>query len=145
MPKYRVSVSYDIKVFETFEVVVGEDGPHDVSSPEEKAEELAEFHESPYDFCSQSERVSKEEGDIRDGSWVEHVEEISALDRIVEVMTDCEDPHCIDGTSSDGRKDDGSKWEEGPHGDCENCNGSGKVPVPQFIKDIDASPFLELD
>ena len=42
-------------------------------------------------------------------------------------MVPCADPYCIDGTSSDGRKDDGSKWEEGPHGDCDHCWGTGLV------------------
>lgn len=88
MPKYRVSVSYEIKVYETYEVTVGEDGPNEITSAEEKAEELAEFHESPYDYCAPENRVDKEEGDIRDGSWVEHVEEITALDRIVEAVND---------------------------------------------------------
>jgi len=86
MPKFRVSVSYEIKVYETYEVVIGEDGPHEVTSAEEKAEEMAEFIESPYDYCSQENRVKKEEGDIRDGSWVEHLEEINALDQIVEAL-----------------------------------------------------------
>lgn len=127
MPKFRVSVSYHIKTYETYEVEMLRE---DYDSDKDYQEALAEFKESPYDFCCTATQTDEETGDIVDGSWDEHYEEINALEQIVTALTDCDDAHCIDGTASDGRKDDGSKWEEGPFGDCEHCDGTGKVAIP---------------
>lgn len=91
MPKFRVSISYEIKVYETYVVEFTKTPPdqpkHYVYTGAE-AELLEEFHESPYDFCCPENRTDKQEGDIRDGSWREHVEEISPLDRIVEAISE---------------------------------------------------------
>jgi hypothetical protein len=136
MPKYRVSISYQINIFETYEVEFGKaDDLLDDSL-------LEEFYESPYDFCCPENRTDKEEGDCVNDSWNETYKEINPLDRIVEALADhpihlvaCDDPYCIDGTSSEGRKDDGSKWEEGAHGDCENCDSTGKIPAEAISDD----------
>jgi len=77
MRKYKVEVSYDITIYETFVVEIDED-------------EQDEFDESPYDFCSSENRKEKVEGDVRDGSWDETVEEIPVLDQIVQAINDSE-------------------------------------------------------
>jgi hypothetical protein len=105
MPKYRVSVSYDIKNYETYEVEILR---ADYETEDAYQEALQEFDDSPYDFCDITNRTKKEEGDVRNSSWHEDVEEINPLDQIVDAL-----------------KDDA-------------------VPVPEFIKEIDDSPYLEL-
>jgi len=121
--KIRVTLKYAIWIHETHEVEVDGD------------EDLAVLHEDgPCEFTSIESQTDKVEGDCLNGTWEESWEEISALDQIVEAlvdhpvhMIDCDDPYCHEGTSSTGRKDDGSKWEEGAHGDCDRCWGSGKI------------------
>lgn len=122
MLEFEVTIEYCLWHTEVYKVEVDNNDP----------EQLAEFHESPYDLCHKGNRTNKWDGDVANGSWQETVKEISPLDRIVQAlgpihMVDCPDPYCHEGTSSDGRKDDGTKWEEGPWGDCENCNGTGKI------------------
>lgn len=121
--KIRVKLKYAIWVYETHEVEI--DGAEDVEILNE---------DGPCEFTSEETRTEKIEGDCLNDTREESWEEISALDQIVEALVDhpihmvaCDDPYCIDGTSSDGRKDDGSKWEEGAWGDCEKCDGTGKI------------------
>lgn len=117
MPKFRVTLNYCIWKTHVYELDI-------------KPDEVEEFREDPCDFYTDKDEVEEWDGDVMNGTWEEVVEEISPLDQIVKALTECDDPHCIDGTSSDGRKDDGSKWEEGPHGDCDKCNGTGKILMP---------------
>lgn len=85
MPKFRVSVSYDQTHHEIYEVELLRE---DYDSDEDYREALSEFDESPYDFCDETNRTERFNGDIRDSSWDEDVEEINALDQIVEAISD---------------------------------------------------------
>ena len=131
MPQFEVTVSYCLWHTEVYKVEVSND-----------PEELAEFHESPYDICHKGNRTDAYDGDVMNDTWKETVKEINPLDRIVEALNDhpvhmvvCPDPYCHEGTSSTGRKDDGTKWEEGPWGDCDRCDGIGKIPVEAISAD----------
>jgi hypothetical protein len=80
MPKFKVEITYDITIHETFMVEIDDDD----------AEALEAFDESPYDLCNPENRTEKVEGDVREGSWNEDVEEIPVLDRIVQAINDSE-------------------------------------------------------
>lgn len=77
MKKFQVTVSYYIATTEIYEVYVEDD-------------DLEEFHDSPHDYCDMTNKVEEFTGDIRNGSWTEHVAEINALDQIVQALDDSE-------------------------------------------------------
>jgi len=71
--KFRVTVDYFITITEIHEVEVD-------------ADEITNFRESPYDYYTDDTLKQKYEGDILDGSFREHIEEINVLDQIVEAV-----------------------------------------------------------
>lgn len=84
MPKFRVTINYQIQMTEIYEV------DFDTSSPE-GVEDLAGFldeNECPSEYCFGNSEMLKEklEGDCVEGSWNTHVEEINVLDQIVESL-----------------------------------------------------------
>lgn len=83
MPKYRVSVSYDLTIYETYEVEVNRE---DYDSDEDFQAAKDEFDDSPYDFCYPGNRTRKDDGDVRNGSWHEDVQEIPVLDQMVQAV-----------------------------------------------------------
>ena len=123
MPKFRVSISYDITMYETYEVEVLRE---DYDSDEEYQEALEMIEEAPYDLCDMTNRTDKESGDVRDGSWHEDVEEINALEQMATALTECDDQSPVVPSEAVPLMEWGTEWEDCPFDDCEHCNGSGK-------------------
>ena len=84
MPKFRVTINYSINMTEIHEVEFDPSDPHEV-------EALEQFHEEcPGEFCGEDTLKEKIEGDCLSGSWNTNVEEINALDQIVDALVEAD-------------------------------------------------------